>query len=63
MDFIVGLPMMACKFDSIWVIMDRLSKSARFIPVNTNYELLKYAEIYIAHVLCLHRVSKTIISD
>jgi hypothetical protein len=37
MDFIVGLPMMARKFDSIWVIMDRLSKSAHFITVNTKY--------------------------
>jgi hypothetical protein len=36
MDFIVGLPMMARKFDSIWVTVDRLSKSAHFIPVNTN---------------------------
>jgi hypothetical protein len=63
MDFIVGLPMMAHKFDSIWVIMDRLSKSVHFIPINTNFKVQKYAEIYIAHVLCLHRVSKTIISD
>jgi hypothetical protein len=63
MDFIVGLPMMARKFDSIWVIIDRLSKSAYFIPVNTKYRVEKYAEIYIAHVLCLHGVSKTIISD
>jgi hypothetical protein len=63
MDFIVGLPMMACKFDSIWVIMDWVSKSAQFIPVNTNYKVQKYAEIYIARVLCLHGVPKTIISD
>jgi hypothetical protein len=40
-DFIVGLPMMACKFDSIWVIVDRLSKSAHFIPVNTKYDNLR----------------------
>jgi uncharacterized protein YpbB len=63
MDFIAGLPMMACKFDSIWVIVDRLSKSIHFIPVNTNYKVQKYAKIYIAHVLCLHRVPKMIISD
>jgi hypothetical protein len=37
MDFIVGLPMTAHKFDSIWVIVDRLSKSPHFIPVNTKY--------------------------
>jgi hypothetical protein len=63
MDFIVGLPMTAHKFDSIWVIVDRLSKSPHFIPVNTKYWVQKYVEIYIAHVLCLHGVSKTIISD
>jgi hypothetical protein len=53
-DFIVGLPLMAHKFDSIWVIVDRLSKSAHIIPVNTNYKVPKYAEVDIAHVLCLH---------
>jgi hypothetical protein len=63
MDFIVGLSMMARKFDSIWVIVDRLSKSAHFIPVNTKYRVEKYAEINIAHVICLYGVPKTIISD
>jgi hypothetical protein len=62
-DFIVGLPMAAHKFVSIWVIIDRLSRSIKFIPVNTNYNVQKYAAIYIARVLCLHRVPKTIISD
>jgi hypothetical protein len=63
MDFIMGLPLTARKFDSIWVIIDRLSKSAHFIPVHTHYDDQKYAEIYIAHVLCLHGVPKMIISD
>jgi hypothetical protein len=49
--------------DLIWLIVDRLTKSAHFIPVNTNYNVQKYAEIYVAHVLCLHGVPKTIISD
>jgi hypothetical protein len=63
MDFIMGLPLTTHKFDSIWVIMDRLSKSTHFIPVHTYYDARRYAEIYIAHVLCLHKVPKTIISD
>jgi hypothetical protein len=63
MDFIVGLPLTTRKFDSIWVIVDRLSKSAHFIPVHTNYSVQKYAEIYIAHMICLHGVPNTIISD
>jgi hypothetical protein len=62
-DFIVGLPLIARKYNSIWVIVDRLTKSSHFIPVNTNYNSQKYAEIYIAHVLCLHGVPKTIVFD
>jgi hypothetical protein len=45
MDFIMGLPLTARKFDSSWVIMDRLTKSAHFIPINTNYKVQKYPEI------------------
>jgi hypothetical protein len=63
MDFIVGLPLTARKFDSIWVIVDRLTKFAHFIPVNTTYKVQKYAEIYIAQVLFLHGVPKMIIFD
>jgi transposase InsO family protein len=63
MDFIIGLPMTARKFDSIWVTVDRLSKSAHFIPICTRYDVRKYAEIYIAHMLCLHGVPKMIIFD
>jgi hypothetical protein len=62
-DFIVGLPLTARKFDSIWVIVDRLTKSTHFILVHTKYRVEKHAEMYIARVLCLHRVPKTIISD
>jgi hypothetical protein len=62
MDFIMGLPLTIRKYNSIWVIVDRLTKSTHFIPVNTNYNVQKYAEIYIARVLCLHRVSKMIVS-
>jgi hypothetical protein len=63
MDFIVGLSLTVRKFDSIWVIVDRLTKSAHFIPVHTKYRVEKYVEIYIARVLCLHGVPKMIISD
>jgi hypothetical protein len=62
MDFIVGLPLMAREFDLIWVIVHPLSKSTHFIPIHTNYNVQKYVGIYIAHVLCLHRVLKMIIS-
>jgi hypothetical protein len=63
MNLIMGLPLSACKFDSIWVIVDWFTKSAHFIPVHTNYRVEKYAELYIARILCLHSVPRTIISD
>ena len=63
MDFIVGLPNTSQKHDSIWVIVDRLTKTAHFIPVHTTYRARKYAEIYLERIVCLHGVPKTIISD
>jgi IS30 family transposase len=45
------------------MIIDRLTKSAHFILVNTKYRVEKYAEIYIASVICLHGVLKAITSD
>jgi transposase InsO family protein len=63
MVFIVGLPNMSQKHDSIWVIIDRLTKTAHFLPVHTTYSVKKYAEIYLDQVVRLHGVPKTIISD
>jgi hypothetical protein len=63
MDFIVGLPLTAHKVDSIWVIVDHFTKSAHFIPMHTRFIAEKYIEISIAHILCLHGVSKMIVSD
>jgi hypothetical protein len=63
MNFIVGLPLTTHKVDSIWVIVYRFTKSAHFIHVHTRFTTEKYAKIYIAHILCLHGVPKTIISD
>jgi hypothetical protein len=51
MDFIVGLPLSAHMFDSIWVIIDRFTKSAHFILMHTNYRTEKYAELYMARIL------------
>jgi hypothetical protein len=62
MDFIVGLPNTSQKHDSIWVIIDRLTKMAHFLPVHTTYSAKKYAEIYLDQIVRLH-VPKTIISD
>jgi hypothetical protein len=43
MDFIIGLPRTWCGYNSLWVIMDCLTKSAHFIPVATTYRVLQYA--------------------
>ena len=50
-------------FDSIWVIVDRLTKSAHFLSVDTRYTARKYAEIYFDQIVTLHGVPLTIISD
>ena len=63
MDFIAGLPMTQQGHDSIWVIVDRLTKSAHFVPVNTRYLCGKYAEMYVSQIMRLHGVPRTIISD
>jgi hypothetical protein len=63
MDFFVGLPRTAKRFDSIWVIIDRLTKIAHFLPVKTDQPVVVYAQLYIARILSLHGVSKTIVSD
>ncbi|XP_070008271.1 uncharacterized protein [Nicotiana sylvestris] len=46
-DFIIGLPRTQRKFDSIWVIADRLTKSAYFLPIKTTYPAKDYAKLYI----------------
>ena len=63
MDFITGLPRTQSGSDSIWVIIDRLTKVAHFIPVKTTYSSSKLAELYMAKIVCLHGVPKKIVSD
>jgi hypothetical protein len=62
-DFIVGLPCTQAGYDSIWVIVDRLTKVAHFILVNTNYSGAKLVELYMLRIVCLHGVPKRIVSD
>jgi hypothetical protein len=62
MDFIVGLPRTSAGYDSIWVIVDRLT-SGLFHMVRTNYTGAKLAELYMTRIVCLHGVPKKIVSD
>jgi hypothetical protein len=63
MDFIVGLPHTRAGYDSIWVIIDRLTKVAHFILVMTTYNRATLAELYMSRIVCLHGVPKKIVSD
>jgi hypothetical protein len=56
MNFIVGLPRTSHGHDSIWVIVERLTKSAHFIPVGTRYRARQYVELYIAHIVRFHGI-------
>jgi len=63
MDFVVGLPHNQRKFDAVWVIMDRLTKSAHFIPMAISYSSERLAEIYIREIVRLHGMPVSIIFD
>ena len=63
MDFIMGLPRTRSGYDSIWVVVDRLTKVAHFIPVKTTYTSAKLAKIYMTRIICLHGVPRSIVSD
>jgi hypothetical protein len=63
MDFIVGLPRTRTGYDSIWVVVYRLTKAAHFIPVKTTYNSAVLAKLYMAWIVCLHGVPKKIVSD
>jgi hypothetical protein len=63
MDFIVGLPHTQTGYDSIWIIVDRLTKVAHFILVKITYSGAKLVELYMSRIVCLHEVPKKIMSD
>ena len=58
MDFMVGLPLTGRKHDLIWVVVNRLTKSAHFLPVTTNYSLDKLAELYIKEIVRLRKLAE-----
>jgi len=63
MDFIIGLPRTQRGYDSIWVIVDQLTKVAHFLPVNTTYLGARLAELYIERIVYMHGILKKIVSD
>ena len=63
MDFITGLPHTRRQHDSIWVIVDRMTKSSHFLVVKTTYSAEDYVKLYINEIVRLHGVPFSIISD
>jgi hypothetical protein len=63
MDFILGLPKTPTGEDCIWVVVDRLTKSAHFIPIKVKDPMDKLARLYVQNVVRLHGVPSAIISD
>src|ERR1051325_6799402 len=63
MDFVSGLPMTAKNCDSIWVIVDRLTESAHFIPIRMDYLMERLAELYVEKIVSLHGIPSSIVSD
>nr|GEU85856.1 putative reverse transcriptase domain-containing protein [Tanacetum cinerariifolium] len=63
MDFIVGLLRTPSGYDSIWVIVNRLTKSAHFLPVKTTDSMEKLTQLYIKEIVDRHGVPISIISD
>jgi transposase InsO family protein len=61
--FIVGLSRTQSGYDSIWVIVDRLTKVAHFILAKIMYSGPQLAEWYMLRIVCLHGVPKKIVSD
>ena len=62
MDFVSGFPLTQRKHDSVWVIMDRLTKSAHFLSVRLDYSMDRLAELYVSEIVRLHGVPLSIVS-
>jgi len=62
-DFIVGLPITSRRHDSIFVVVEMLTKSTHFIPVKTTYKVPEIAKLFIDEIMRLHGVPRKIILD
>ncbi|GKB77847.1 putative reverse transcriptase domain-containing protein [Tanacetum coccineum] len=62
-DFVTKLPSTSRGHDTIWVVMDRLTKSAYFLPMREDYKMERLARIYLNKIVARHGVPISIISD
>nr|GFB59529.1 retrotransposable element Tf2 [Tanacetum cinerariifolium] len=63
MDFVTGLPRTQRRHDAIWVVVDRLTKSAHFLPIRKDYSVSRLAEIFQQEIVRLHGTPSAIVSD
>ncbi|GKA21543.1 reverse transcriptase domain-containing protein [Tanacetum coccineum] len=63
MDFVLGLPRTPSGYDFIWVMVDRLTKSAHFLPMKKTDSIEKLAQLYLKEIVCKHSVPMSIIFD
>ena len=63
MDFVVGLPATQKGYNGVWVIVDRFTKTAHFLPFSTRWSVGKLARYYIREIVRLHGVQASIASD
>ncbi|GJX05097.1 putative reverse transcriptase domain-containing protein [Tanacetum coccineum] len=63
MDFVTKLPRMSHGYDSIWVLVDRLIKSAHFLPMCEDFKMDRLARLYLDEIVARHGVPVSIISD
>ena len=63
MDFVSGFPLTHRKHDAIWVIVDRLTKSAHFLPIRLDYSMDHLEDLYVNEIVRLHGIPVSIVSD
>jgi len=63
MDFVTHLPRTFRGYDTIWVVVDRLTKSAHFLAMNMRMSMAKLAQLYIKEIVRLHGIPSSIVLD
>ncbi|GJR97048.1 putative reverse transcriptase domain-containing protein [Tanacetum coccineum] len=63
MDFVTGLPRTQRKHDAIWVVVDRLTKTAHFLPIRKDFSISRLAEMFQQEIVRLHGTPSAIVSD